>query len=227
MPPPLLSPPVSLSPLQWRVVAARRWQRLPQPCPLPSCCQHAAHSQCCRRHQCNAGKLLLLPSPCYCCASRHVAAAVDAMLPPRCHQSVKLPSWLLPPCCRSHHCRHTIAAAALLLPPCCQAACRRLAAMLPPSPLPPRDHSCWRTTTTVAMLPPPKQHCHCHPHYHSANAATTATLLPLLPPSCRCRRLYYRCCRCHRRCLHRFCQCSAVALTGWLVIPAVCRPVNW
>ena len=108
-------------PPQRRPVAARRWQRLPLPCPPPSRCPPPPPPRCRRAA---AAAVTALP------------AAVLALMTPRCHcAAAKLPSWPLPTrFCRNRRCG-TIAAAALSPPPCCRDAHRPcLAATLPPSP---------------------------------------------------------------------------------------------
>jgi hypothetical protein len=130
-------PPVSSSPLRQHAVAARRWRRLPRPCPPPSRCRRTAR----RRH----------------CAGS--AAAVDAALLPSCQAGRHRHA------ARSRHrrCHRTATpVAALPLPsPCCRRRCR------PATPLPaaaccrhrgrcwPLPHCLRRSAGAATLLPPP------------------------------------------------------------------------
>jgi hypothetical protein len=168
VPLPLLSPLVSSSPPQRRVVA--EW-RLPRPCLLLLRCHHQ------HRHH------------------RAVNALPAGVLPPMrtgCHYAANLAAAALLPCCRRHrrHCRFITIATLSPLPryhSCPAAALPTTAALL----LPPlsRFHCRCRTTGTIAALPLPLPCC-CGLSRCVATTTTAAALTPSPPP---CFRL---CCRC-------------------------------
>ncbi len=182
-------------------MATRQWRQLPQPCPLPLRCQHAA---CWPRHCRAAGKMplplpllaapaatalpLRFPPWCCRCASRCGAAtalpaAVLPLMMPHCHQAAKQAAAevLALPRYRRRPAAALPAAAALLL--CCRRhrhAATAVAALLPP--LLCYCCHCCATAASATMLTPLSSCCHHHCH-QAATATTAAKLLPLpLPP---------------------------------------------
>ena len=175
----------------WRhAVAARRWRRLPWPCPPPLHCQRTVH-----RHHHAAGATTATR------ASRCGAAANDAALWPSCQAGCHPPLPWLPPlqpppplhCHRHCHAATVLAVLPLLLPHCqptarrscaatkatprcCRAAVAALALSMPPRC--PLSSRCFHAASAAMLTPPP---C-CQSQHHTANAVAAvlaaAALLP-------------------------------------------------